>query len=67
MRLYRRRRRHGIRIVRVPLRVTDIDSLIQAGRLGVHERDDAKAIGKAVSRLFRMALEEVATAWPGLG
>ena len=65
MRLYRKRRREGMRYVRIPLRVTDIDSLIQVGRLGEDQRHDAEAIGAAVLGLFEMALEEIRDAWPG--
>ena len=57
MRLYRKRCREGIRLVRIPLRVTDIDSLIQVGRLGEDQRHDAEAIGAAVLGLFEMARE----------
>jgi hypothetical protein len=65
MRLYRKRCREGIRLVRIPLRVTDIDSLIQVGRLGEDQRHDAEAIGAAVLGLFEMALEEIRDVWPG--
>ena len=70
MRLYRKRCREGIRLVRIPLHVTGIrlvriplhvtgiDSLIQVGRLGEDQRHDAEAIGAAVLGLFGMALEE---------
>src|SRR2546427_12084037 len=40
MRLYRKRRREGLQVVRVPLHVTDIDDLIQVGRLGEDQRHD---------------------------
>src|SRR6266478_6211672 len=50
---------------RIPLHVTDIDSLIQVGRLGEDQRHDAEAIGAAVLGLFEMALEEIRDVWPG--
>jgi len=48
-----------MQLVRIPLRVADIDSLIQVGRLGEDQRHDAEAIGAAVLGLFKMALEEI--------
>jgi hypothetical protein len=34
MRLYRKRRREGLQLVRIPLRVTEIDDFIRPGTLG---------------------------------
>ena len=50
---------------RIPLHVTDIDSLIQAGHLTEGQRRNAEAIGAAVLGLFEMALEEIRDVWPG--
>ena len=48
-----------------PVHVTEIDSLIQVGRLGEDQRHDAEAIGAAVLGFFEMALEEIRDVWPG--
>src|SRR5881392_852209 len=42
MRLYRKRRREGMRYVRVPLHVTEVDALIRIGRLKEDSRTDAE-------------------------
>jgi hypothetical protein len=44
MRLYRKRRRQGLRYVRIPLRVTEIDDLIRMGLLSEDQRYDAEAV-----------------------
>lgn len=41
MRLYRKRCREGIQLVRIPLRVTEIDDLIRMGRLKQDQRDES--------------------------
>jgi hypothetical protein len=44
MRLYRKRRRQGLRYVRIPLHVTEIDDLIRMGLLEEAGRRDAEAL-----------------------
>jgi len=63
MRLYRNRRRAGLRYVRIPLHVTEIDDLIRIGRLNEHERQDAEALRAAVVGLFQIALDEMRDCW----
>jgi hypothetical protein len=58
MRLYRERRRQGVRLVRVPLRVTNIDDLVQLGLLKQDERQNEEALRAAVLGLLHQALEE---------
>jgi hypothetical protein len=48
MRHYRKRRRNGLRSVRVLLHETEIDSLIDQGFLKEERRDDGNAIEKAI-------------------
>jgi hypothetical protein len=57
MRLYRQRRRKGVRIVRIPLQATNINDLIQLGLLKQHERKEEAALRAAVLVLLREALE----------
>jgi hypothetical protein len=57
MRLYRQRRREGVRIVRIPLHVTNINDLIQFGLLKQHEHKEEAALRAAVLILLREALE----------
>ena len=42
MRLYCKRRREGMQLVRIPLHVTEIDDLIRMGRLNEAQRQDVK-------------------------
>jgi hypothetical protein len=58
MRLYRERRRQGVRLVRIPLQVTNIDDLIQLGLLKQDERHNEEALRAAVLRLVHQAVEE---------
>jgi hypothetical protein len=58
MRLYRKRRRDGMRYVRVPLHVTDIDALIRMRLLKEEQRQDAEALQAAVLSLVYRACEE---------
>jgi hypothetical protein len=44
MRLYRKRRRQGLRYIRIPLCVTEIDDLIRMGLLSEDQRYDAEAV-----------------------
>jgi hypothetical protein len=48
MRHYRKRRRNGLRSVRVLLHATEIDSLIHQGLLKQERRDDGDAIENAI-------------------
>jgi hypothetical protein len=59
MRRYRKRRREGMQLVRIPLHVTEIDDLISMGRLDEDQRHDAEALQTAVLGLFHMALDEM--------
>jgi hypothetical protein len=57
MRLYRERRRQGVRLIRIPLHVTTINELIQFGLLKQGERLDEEALRGAVLVLLREGLE----------
>jgi hypothetical protein len=63
MRLYRKRCREGIQLVRIPLRVTEIDDLVRMGRLEEDQRHDAEALQAAVLGLFHIAMEEERDSW----
>ena len=56
MRLYRKRRRRGMRTVRILLHVTDIEALIRKGYLDHQPRDDRDAVGFAISSFVDDAL-----------
>ena len=58
MRRYRKRRRSGMRYVRVSLHVTEIDGLIRLGRLQQEQREDAEALETAVLTLLYRALDD---------
>jgi hypothetical protein len=57
MRLYRQRRRQGVRLIRIPLHVTTIDEFIQFGLLKQDERQDEEALRGVVLVLLREGLE----------
>jgi hypothetical protein len=57
MRLYRQRRRQGVRLIRVPLRVSNIEDFVQFGLLKEDERADEQALRSAILVLLREALE----------
>jgi hypothetical protein len=57
MRLYRERRRQGVRLIRIPLHVTTINELIQFGLLKQDEPQDEEALRGAVLVLLREGLE----------
>jgi len=59
MRRYRKRRRSGIRCVRISLDVTDIDDLIRLGHLPEEGRENAEALETAVLSLLYRAFDEV--------
>jgi hypothetical protein len=63
MRLYRKRRREGMQLVRIPLHVTEIDDLIRMGRLNEAQRQDAEALQAAVLGLVQIALDEMRDCW----
>ena len=66
MRLYRKRRRQGLQYVRIPLHVTEINDLIQMGRLNEDQRRDSEALQAAVLCLVHQALDEMRDVWwPG--
>jgi hypothetical protein len=48
MRLYRKRRREGMRYVRIPLHVTEIDNLVRLGFLRGEQCQDPEALQAAV-------------------
>jgi hypothetical protein len=56
----RRYRRLGLRYVRIPLHVTDIDSLIRMRLLKEDERQDVEALQTAVLGLVYRVQEGVA-------
>jgi hypothetical protein len=58
MRLYRKRCREGMRLVRIPLHVTEVDALIRIGRLKEDSRTDAEVLQGAVLSLLYQALGE---------
>jgi len=58
MRLYRKRRRQGLRYVRIELHVTDVDSLIRIRLLKEEQRQDPEAVQAALTGLIYRAFEE---------
>jgi hypothetical protein len=58
MRLYRRRRRHGEKFVRISLHVTEIDTLVRMGLLTKEQRRDDQALQTAVLSIVYRALED---------
>jgi len=60
MRLYRQRRRQGLRCISIPLHVTEVlHDLIRLGILREEQREDSEALRAAVFRLIRQALDEM--------
>ena len=57
MRLHRRRRREGLRYVRVPLYPFEIDALVRLKVLPKAHREDADALLAAVLTLVYQALD----------
>ena len=57
MRAHRKRRRDGMRDVRIPLHVTEIDGLVRLGLLNQEERQDPVALQSAVLTLVYRGLE----------
>jgi hypothetical protein len=60
MRRYRKQRRLGLRYVRIPLHVTDIDALIRMRLLKEDQRQDVEALQTAVLGLVYRVQEGVA-------
>jgi hypothetical protein len=58
MRLYRSRRRKGLRGVLIPLHTSDIDSLILMGVLAEEQREDVDALQGAVLDILYRAMDE---------
>jgi hypothetical protein len=58
MRRYRRRRRQGLHYVRIPLHVTEIDTLIRMGLLTEEQRQDEGALRKAIRGIVYAALDD---------
>jgi hypothetical protein len=58
MRLYRRRRRQGERYVRIPLHVTEIDTLIRMGLLTEEQRRNDEALQTAILSIVYRALDD---------
>jgi hypothetical protein len=59
MRSYRKRRRQGMRYVRIPLCIEEVDALIRMGRLKDDPRTDAEVLQAAVLNLVYRALDQV--------
>jgi hypothetical protein len=64
MRIYRKRRRQGLRSVRILLRVTDIDEFIRLGLLEEDQRESPEAIQTVVVNLLHQIMEEIRDAYP---
>ena len=60
MRLHRKRRRQGLRYIRILLHVTDIDALIHMGLLKDDQRNDADVLQAAVLTLVYRVTEREA-------
>ena len=59
MRRYRKQRRQGLRSVRIPLHETDCDVLIRMGLLTEDQRQDHKALQKALLGLLYRAEQDL--------
>jgi hypothetical protein len=66
MRLYRKRRWQGLRLVRILLRGTEIDDMIRLGLLKEEQRESPEALQGVVLDLFHHALDEASDAGPWL-
>jgi hypothetical protein len=64
MRLYRKRRRQGLRYVRILLRVTTIDDFVRAGLLDRQHRDNPQALQAVVTRVLRQAMKKLRNQHP---
>ena len=65
MRLYRKRRREGVRLVQITLEATDIDELVSLGQLEPEQRENAKALNDVIWNLVHLAMEEIRYASSG--
>jgi hypothetical protein len=63
MRLYRKRRRQGLRYVRIPLHVMEIEDLIRMWLLTEDQRYDAEAIQAAALNLVHQAPDDARAIW----
>jgi hypothetical protein len=66
MRLYRRRRRQGLQYIRIPLHVTEIDTLIRMRLLTEEQRQDAEALQAAILSIVYEALDDADSQMIGL-
>ena len=62
MRRHRKRRRNGLRCLRIVLRETEIDTLVRKGFLAHASRHDPVAVRRAVHKFLMRALENAAWA-----
>jgi hypothetical protein len=60
MRSYRKRRRQGMRYVRIPLHVTEIDDLVRLGFLRGEQCQDPEALQMAIMGLIYGVLDRAA-------
>jgi len=60
MRALRRRRRQGMRSIRISLHVTQIDGLIRKGFLSQEDRGDLNALEWAIDGVISTVLDETA-------
>jgi hypothetical protein len=58
MRRSRQRRRDGLRSLRIELRETEVDALIESGFLDVRNRNDSSAVIHALYKFFEDILIE---------
>ena len=56
MRLYRKRRRHQRRVVRIEIDAADLEELVKRGYLGANDREDLSAIEWAANAFLSDAL-----------
>jgi hypothetical protein len=61
MRLYRERRRQGLRSVRILLQVTDIEEFIRLGLLEEEQRESPEALEAVVVNLLHQIMEGLAS------
>jgi hypothetical protein len=66
MRLYRKRRREGMQLVRIPLHVTEIDELVCLGLLQEEQRQNPEALRAVVLDLIHGMLDEIRSVSPHL-
>jgi hypothetical protein len=59
MRLYRKRRREGVRLVQVTLQAADIDELVRLEVLEPEQRANSEALSIVALHLIHLCLEEI--------